>query len=344
MSPAAAPATAGAAVAVLGAGAWGTGLAVALSGGGPVRLWSHRAAQAAELAATRVNQRYLPGVTLPPAVMPTADLSAAIEGVGLVVFAVPVAGVAAVCRSLASLPAPGLPPGLPLVLTAKGFEQPTGRLLHEVVAETLPGQPVAVVSGPTFAAELARAQPSALVVAARDHALAEAVAQRLRQPWLRAYSSTDLIGVEVAGAVKNVLAIAAGVADGLGFGANTRAALLTRGLAELTRLGVALGGETATFMGLAGLGDLALTCTDDQSRNRRFGLALARGLDAATAAREVWQVVEGARSAPLVLALAARVGVDLPICREVAAVVTGERSPREALQRLMAREHGAESL
>lgn len=341
MNPAAS-ATAGSAVAVLGAGAWGTGLAVALSAGGPVRLWSHRGAQVAELNATRINERYLPGVGLPAAVTVTADLAAAVEGARLVFLAVPVAGLAGVCRALAGLPPGSLPRDLPLVLTAKGLEQPTGRLQHEVVAEALPGQPVAALSGPTFAAELARAQPSALVIAARDGRLAEAVAQRVRLPWLRAYRSTDLAGVEAAGALKNVLAIAAGVADGLGFGANTRAALLTRGLAELTRLGVALGGEPATFMGLAGLGDLALTCTDDQSRNRRFGLALARGLDAAAAAREVGQVVEGARSAPLALALAARAGVELPICREVAAVIAGERSPREALQRLMAREHGAE--
>jgi glycerol-3-phosphate dehydrogenase (NAD(P)+) len=329
-------------VAVLGAGAWGTALAVALAAGGPVRLWSHRPAQAAELAARRVNGRHLPGVLLPPAVVVTAELEAAVGGCRLVVLAVPVAGVAECCRALAGLGPSALARDVPLALAAKGFERPSGRLLHEVVADCLPGQPIVAISGPTFAAEFARAQPTALVVAAPVRALAEAVAGRLRQPWLRAYSATDLVGVEVAGAIKNVLAIAAGVSDGLGLGANARAALLTRGLAELSRLGVALGGEAATFTGLAGLGDLVLTCTDNQSRNRRFGLALARGLPAAAAAEEVGQVVEGAGSAPLALALAARVGVDLPICREVAAVIAGERSPREALQRLMAREPGAE--
>jgi len=338
----AAPVTAGVAVAILGAGAWGTALAVALSAGGPVRLWSHRVVQATELADRRVNERYLPDVALPPAVSVSADLATAVGGAGLVVMAVPVSGVAGLCQTLAGLGSAVFPRTVPLALAAKGFERPSGRLLHEVVAAALPGQSVVAISGPTFAAELARHQPTALVVAAATHALAEAVALRLRQPWLRAYSTTDLIGVEVAGAVKNVLAIAAGVADGLGLGANARAALLTRGLAELSRLGVALGGEAATFTGLAGLGDLALTCTDNQSRNRRFGLALARGLDAAAAAREVGQVVEGAGSAPLALMLAARVGVELPICREVAAVVAGERSPQAALQRLLAREPGAE--
>ncbi|HAZ60923.1 MAG TPA: glycerol-3-phosphate dehydrogenase, partial [Gammaproteobacteria bacterium] len=188
----AAPVTAGVAVAILGAGAWGTALAVALSAGGPVRLWSHRVVQATELADRRVNERYLPDVALPPAVSVSADLATAVGGAGLVVMAVPVSGVAGLCQTLAGLGSAVFPRTVPLALAAKGFERPSGRLLHEVVAAALPGQSVVAISGPTFAAELARHQPTALVVAAATHALAEAVALRLRQPWLRAYSTTDL--------------------------------------------------------------------------------------------------------------------------------------------------------
>jgi glycerol-3-phosphate dehydrogenase (NAD(P)+) len=336
--PTAPPSGNGAAVAVLGAGAWGTALAVALAAGGPVRLWAQRDDQAAELARTRSNPRYLPGVLLPAGVDVTAHLPEAIASAGIILLAAPAAAVAGLCERLVE----GLAPAAVLTLAAKGFEQSSGRLLHEVVEQHLPDQPLCAISGPTFAGELARGCPSALVVAARDREVAETVAKRMRQPWLRAYSSTDLIGVEVAGAVKNVLAIAAGVGDGLGLGANARAALITRGLAEITRLGAALGGQAATFMGLAGLGDVVLTCTDDQSRNRRFGLALARGLSPEDAVREVGQVVEGARTAPLALALAERAGVDLPICREVAALVAGQSTPAEALHHLLAREPRSE--
>jgi glycerol-3-phosphate dehydrogenase (NAD(P)+) len=327
-------------IVVAGAGAWGTALAVLLAGNGTeVRLWSHRAAQVLELASERENLRYLPGVCLPESVRPELDLPAAMRGAGLLIIATPVAGVREVCRQLSGR----LPAGFPVAWAAKGIDPDSGQLLHQVVAEWLPDQAGAVISGPTFATELARGEPSALVVAAYTGAVAEAVAVRIRRASLRTYTSTDVIGVEVGGAVKNVLAIAAGVADGLGLGANARAALITRGLAEIRRLGVALGAEPATFMGLAGLGDLVLTCTDNQSRNRRYGLALARGASPVEAARELGQVAEGARTAPLVVALAARLGVELPICTEVAGLIAAERTPAAALARLLAREPREES-
>lgn len=326
-------------LAVLGAGAWGTALAVVLaSDGTPVRLWSHRAEQAAALDASRQNAAHLPGVELPISVRVTPDLIAAITSAAAVLVATPVVAVRPLCQQLAQ----SLDSRVPVIWAAKGMELGSGYWLHEILAEVLPAQPCAVLSGPTFAAELARGQPSAAVVAARDAELARALAELIRRPTLRCYSSTDVIGVEVGGAVKNVLAIAAGVAEGLGLGANARAALVTRGLAEMRRLGVALGAEPATFMGLAGVGDLMLTCTDNQSRNRRFGLALAAGQSTSEATAQVAQVVEGARTAGVLMRLARELGVELPICAEVAAIIVGETAPKEALRHLLAREAGNE--
>ena len=226
-----------------------------------------------------------------------------------------------------------------LLWATKGLDPSSGRLLHEVAAQLLPGGvPLGVLSGPTFAGEVARRLPTAVTLAATDSGFAREWAARLANPRFRVYTNDDLAGVQIAGAVKNVLAIAAGIADGLGFGANARAALIARGLSEMVRLGEAAGGRAATFMGLAGLGDLVLTCTDDQSRNRRFGLALARGVAPAEAAAAVGQVVEGVETSARVLGLARRFEVEMPICAQVRAVVTGSSSAGEAVEALLARD------
>ena len=320
--------------AVLGAGSWGTALAIALSRSGHhVRLWARNAEQARTLREQRCNTRMLPGFEFPPGLDVSADLAAAVAGAGIVVLSVPAQAAAEVLAALAPLRMAGSG----LVCTAKGFDA-EGRLMDTLAARALGVDTrFAVLSGPTFAAELAAGYPAAVTVAAREAAFAAQVAGLFRSEWLRVYTSDDVIGVEVGGAVKNVLAIAAGIVDGLGFGANTRAALITRGLAELMRLGEALGGRRETLMGLAGLGDLVLTCTDDKSRNRRFGLALARGASAAQAAREVGQVVEGAGAAAATVAIAERLGVQMPIAEQVLAVVDGRRTPRAAVHALLER-------
>ncbi|HHQ43161.1 MAG TPA: NAD(P)-dependent glycerol-3-phosphate dehydrogenase [Chromatiales bacterium] len=325
--------------AVLGAGAWGTALAVQLARRGrTVRLWSRDPAHAAEMARVRRNERHLPGVALPEGLEPTSDEAQALAGGAVALVAVPSAAFREVLRRFA----PGLRAPARVAWATKGLEPGTGRLLHEVLAEEIPGARAAAVSGPTFAREVAAGLPTALTVASPDAGFAREVAGALHGGTLRAYTSGDLVGVELGGAVKNVLAIAAGIADGLGLGANTRAALITRGLAEMTRLGRALGGRPETFMGLAGLGDLVLTCTDDQSRNRRLGLALGRGLPPPAALAEVGAVVEGAHTAAEVVGLAARHAVEMPICEQVSRVLAGERTPTEAAEALLAREPKAE--
>jgi glycerol-3-phosphate dehydrogenase (NAD(P)+) len=240
--------------------------------------------------------------------------------------------------------APLLPPLPGITWATKGFEPGTQRLLSEVAAECLPGRELAVISGPTFAGEVARGLPTAVTVAATTTQHAEHIAGLLHSPWFRAYTSDDLVGVQVGGASKNVLAIAAGIADGLGFGANTRAALITRGLTEITRLGLKLGGRQETFMGLAGLGDLVLTCTDDQSRNRRMGLALAEGLSQEEARRRIGQEVEGVHAAQEVFALSQRLGVEMPISEQVHRVLYEGLEPKQAVHNLLERSQKAEGL
>jgi len=326
-------------IAVLGAGSWGTALALLLAGNGrPAVLWSRAADHAAAMVATRRNPRYLADVPFPATLRPTADLAEAAALADLLV-AVPAAGF----RDLLVNLKPRLRPGARLAWASKGLETGTGRLLHEVAAEILgPGHALAVVSGPTFAREVALGLPTAVTVASADRGFAADLAARLHGACFRAYTSDDITGVELGGAVKNVLAIAAGIADGLGFGANSRAALVTRGLAEMMRLGVAMGGHRDTFMGLAGLGDLVLTCTDDQSRNRRVGLALARGQTLAEACTAVQQVAEGVHAACEVQRLAARHHVEMPITEQVCQVLYHHKSPREAVQTLLLREQKAE--
>jgi glycerol-3-phosphate dehydrogenase (NAD(P)+) len=329
------PATGFAPIAVLGAGSWGTALAMQLvRGGQAVTLWGRNAAELADMATHRINRRYLPGIELPRGVAPDPDLARVVTGHRELLVCVPSHGFRATLAAIR----PHLRPGTRVAWATKGFEHGTGRLPHEVAAEELgSGVPVAVLSGPTFAREVAAGLPTAMTVAATDPDYARALATRLSDHTFRAYTTDDLTGVEVGGAVKNVLAIGAGISDGLGFGANTRIALITRGLVEMTRLGVALGARATTFMGLSGMGDLVLTCTDDQSRNRRFGLAIARGQSAAEAARTIGQVVEGRYAASAVRAVAGRLGLEMPICEQVYRVLEEGATPAEAVMALMAR-------
>jgi glycerol-3-phosphate dehydrogenase (NAD(P)+) len=331
-------------VAILGAGAWGTALALHLARGGnspDVRLWARDPAQASVLAATRENARYLPGVSIPQAVAIPPRLEDAVSDAALIVVATPIAALQQVVAALQSRST------APLLWLCKGFvvtdAKPGVALAHRVVASRWPA-PVGVISGPSFAEEVARSLPTAVSVAATETGTAEAVAQRLRSGRLRAYVSDDLTGVEVGGAVKNVLAIAAGASDGLGFGHNARAALITRGLAETARLCAALGGKRETLMGLSGLGDLVLTCTGDLSRNRRVGLALASGAKLAAILADLGHVAEGVTAARDVKMLSAALRVEMPICEAVYRVLYENLPARRAVEALLAREPGPEFL
>ncbi len=323
-------------IVVLGAGSWGTALAILLARNGhDTLIWGRDEAALAAIVERGTNDRYLPGSRMPDRLAVEPDFARAVDSAASCLVAVPSHAFGAIVGALAAMPAAQRG----VLWATKGLDPSSGRLLHEVAAERLPaGAPLGVLSGPTFAGEVARRLPTAVTLAATDAGFATQWAARLANSRFRIYTSDDLAGVQIAGAVKNVLAIAAGIADGLGFGANARAALVARGLAEMVRLGEAAGGRTATFMGLAGLGDLVLTCTDDQSRNRKFGLALARGAPPAEAAAAVGQVVEGVETSARVMGLARRFGVEMPICAQVRAVVTGASSPVEAVEALLARD------
>jgi glycerol-3-phosphate dehydrogenase (NAD(P)+) len=320
---------------VLGAGSWGTALAVHLARTGHrTVLWGRDTAQMAQFAAARCNLRYLPMAPFPDSLTVESDLARAVAHAQDLLLAVPSHGF----RECLVHIAPLLRSGMRVSWATKGFELETGKLPHQVANEVLGiAVPKAVLSGPTFAREVGLGLPTAMTVASRDHDYALALARGLSGQNFRAYASTDVIGVEVGGATKNVLAIGAGISDGLGFGANTRVALITRGLAEMMRLGVALGADKDTFMGLAGLGDLVLTCTDDQSRNRRFGLALAAGKTPAAAQREIGQVVEGVQAARAVRAVAGSHQVEMPIAEQICRVIYEGLAPREAVAALMGR-------
>ncbi len=317
---------------VLGAGAWGTALALAAAARQPVLLWARDADQALRMQADRCNARYLPGMAFPDALTVTADTgqAQALAAQGLAVLGVPMAGLRA---SLALLP-----PHARALWLCKGFEAGTGLLGHEIARATRPDLQCGVLSGPSFAQEVARGQPTALVAASADAAVTALAVQAFHSDSLRVYTSTDPVGVEVGGAVKNVMAIATGIADGLALGLNARAALVTRGLAEMTRLGLALGARAETFMGLSGLGDLVLTATGDLSRNRQVGLLLAGGQALPDILRQLGHVAEGVHTAPTLQARARASGVDMPITDAVVAVLQGRLAPAQALQRLMARD------
>jgi glycerol-3-phosphate dehydrogenase (NAD(P)+) len=328
-------------ITVLGAGAWGTAVAIALASRHDVLLWGRNGAQMAATEAARENTEYLPGFPLPPALRVCADFQQALAHVldagnddaPLLIAACPVAGLRPLLEQLKNYPIPNV------VWLCKGFEYGTGLLPHQVVRDVLgDAVPSAVLSGPSFAQEVARGLPCALTVASDAPALRERVVASVHGGSIRVYACDDMVGVEVGGAVKNILAIATGAADGLGLGLNARAALITRGLAEITRLGTALGAKASTFMGLTGMGDLILTCTGDLSRNRRVGLALAQGKALDTIIAELGHVAEGVPCAKAVRELAQRLGVDMPITNAVAGVLFDGMSATAMVAQLLARD------
>ncbi len=329
------------AIAVLGAGSYGTSLAIHLARlDHDTRLWGRNAEHMRQLEAERVNAEYLPGCKFPANLKATADLREAVTGAEDILVAVPSHALHAVLRIVAPL----LKPEQGIASACKGLEPNTGKLVHEVIEDILgKDRKLAVISGPTFAKEVGLGMPTAVTVASSNPDYAEKIVNALHGHGFRAYTSDDVVGVEVGGSVKNVLAIGVGIADGLGLGANTRAGMITRGLAEITRLGEAMGGRRETFRGLAGLGDLVLTCTDDQARNRRMGLALAKGKSLAQAQKEIRQVVEGVRVAPEVIRLAKKHGVEMPISEQVVRVLQGEITPIEAVRTLATRPPRAEA-
>jgi len=322
-------------VTVLGAGSWGTALAIQFARSGrATRLWGRDRERLVAMGRSRRNERYLPGGDFPPSLTVEPDLQAALANARDVLVVVP----SHAFRTVLGEIAPFLAPDMRLAWATKGLELETGRLPHQIAHEVLGSQrPVAVLSGPTFAREVGAGLPTAMTIASTDVEFAKVLAQDLSSSNFRAYTSTDIAGVEIGGAVKNVLAVGAGLSDGLGFGANTRVALITRGLAEMMRLGVAFGAKRETFMGLAGLGDLVLTCTDDQSRNRRFGLLLAAGSTPERALTEIGQVVEGYTAAKAVRTVATRMGVEMPLCEGVYRVLYSGVPVKDAVRELMSR-------
>ena len=327
--------------AVLGAGSWGTALAHHLAGvGHEVQLWARDPGLVRDIVARRANAVYLPDVGLPSGVKPTASLDEALDRAELVVCAVPSHGVRTVIRGAGPL----MPPGVTVVSATKGLETDTLLRISELLATELgETHPVVVLSGPSFAAELARRLPTAVCVASRDRAAAERVQAEFRSSYLRLYASDDVVGVEIGGAMKNVIAIAAGVVEGLGIGHNALAALITRGLAEITRLACALGGCRETLSGLTGLGDLVLTCTGSLSRNRHVGMELARDRPLAEVLGGMKMVAEGVRTTGAALALGARHGIELPITTQMYEVLEGRKNARTALVDLMLRPQKAEA-
>ena len=326
--------------AVLGAGSWGTALAMHLARNGhPVRLWARDPALAADMRARHANAVYLPDVTFPDHLEPTDSLAEALADAELVMCAVPSHGVRAVARAAAAL----LRPHVTVVSATKGLEATTLLRVSEILAQELHrGHPIVVLSGPSFAAEVARRLPTAVCVASLDLAAATRVQEELRSGYLRLYASDDVVGVEIGGATKNVIAIAAGVVEGMALGHNALAALITRGLAEMGRLAGALGGRRETLSGLTGLGDLVLTCTGSLSRNRHVGVELARGRALDDIVGSMKMIAEGVRTTGAALALGARVGVELPIAEQMAAVLEGRKEARAAVEDLMLRPQRAE--
>ncbi len=327
-------------IAVLGAGSWGTALASLVARHGhPTVLWGRDAAMAEAIDQRHENTRYLPGIPLPESLRATTDLAEAVRYAGWILVVVPSHAFAETVRALAPL----RPAGAGVAWATKGFEPGSGRFLHEVAREVLGEDvPLAVVTGPSFAKEVTQGLPTALTVHGDDAEFSRQVAEALHGPAFRAYTGDDMVGAELGGAMKNVLAVATGVADGMQLGLNARAGLITRGLNEMLRLAAAIGARPETLMGLAGLGDLVLTCTGDLSRNRRLGLALGRGKGIEEAVAEIGQVVESIQTADEVMRQAERHGIELPISNAVRRVLHGELSPVDGLQQLLAREQKPE--
>jgi len=325
---------------VIGAGAWGTALAIAIARNGHnVILWGRSPEHVTAMKASRSNERYLPGLIFPDSLHLEPDFEVAIRSAKHVLISVP--SVAFADRVLRLKPF--LAKGASLSWATKGLTPETGLFLNETAADLL-GDDVslAVISGPSFATEVAKGLPTAVTVSSEDGRLASELAAAMHSPMLRVYTSNDLIGVQIGGTVKNVLAISAGISDGLGFGANARAALITRGMAEIVRIAEGLGAKTETLFGLAGLGDLILTCTDDQSRNRQLGLAIGRGLSVEQAVAEVGKTVEGMSAAKVVLSRAKQLDIDVPIIEQVCKILFEGQDPRESVQELLCREQKAE--
>jgi len=325
-------------LAVLGAGAWGTAISISLATRHAVRLWVRDPAAAAGMRASRVNARYLPDIPIPAEIEITAQFNDAVAACDLVLVATTTAGLRTALRQIAAAKVTA-----PVIWLCKGFESESAQLPHEIAAAELPKATLrGALSGPSFAQEVARGMPTALTLASNDGEFAARIARDLHAQALRIYSSDDLPGVEVAGAAKNIMAIASGISDGLGLGANARAALVTRGLAEMTRLGLQLGGRMETFMGLTGVGDLILTCTGDLSRNRRVGLKLAQGLGLDVVLKELGHVAEGVYTAREVARIASSLSIEMPITRAVCSVLDQTLSAREAVQALLRRDPKSE--
>jgi glycerol-3-phosphate dehydrogenase (NAD(P)+) len=326
-------------VAVLGAGSWGTALAAVLArNGAGVTLWGRDPAAIAAMQAARRNSRYLPELELPPSLALSADLSGCVRAADVVVIVTPSHAFGELLNRVAR----HVSDQAGLAWATKGFDPGSGRFLHELVAERLPNLPAAIITGPSFAREVAQGLPTAVTVHSTDPAFAQRVAGLLHSTHFRAYTGNDVIGAELGGAMKNVLAVATGVADGMRLGLNARAGMITRGLNEMLRLGAALGARVETLMGLAGLGDLVLTCTGDLSRNRRLGLALGRGVPLQQAVAEIGQVVESIQTVDTIMRLARRHGLDLPIAHGVERVLHEEITPADGLRELLAREQKPE--
>jgi len=325
-------------IAVLGAGAWGTALAISLAERHEVTLWARDAAQVAAMRETRRNRRYLPDIALPDKLTLGDDLQTVLNGAQLIIVAVPVSGLRATLQQISLLPAP-----VGVIWLCKGFETETSLLPHQIVTEILPAAfPRGALTGPSFAQEVARGLPTALTLASNDGVFAQQTAKALHHSRLRIYSSTDVVGVEIGGAIKNVLAIAAGICDGMQMGLNARAALLTRGLAEMTRLGLLMGGKAETLGGLSGVGDLILTCTGDLSRNRQVGMLLARHQSLPNILKELGHVAEGVYTAREVQSVARHYRADMPICQAVYRVLYENLDADKAVEMLLSRQPGEE--
>ncbi|MDP2293737.1 MAG: NAD(P)H-dependent glycerol-3-phosphate dehydrogenase [Actinomycetota bacterium] len=325
-------------VAVIGAGSWGTTVAALAAVNTPTMLWARRAALADTINSEHVNSDYLPQFPLPPELRATPSLADAVSSADVLVMAVPSHGY----REVAAEAALHLRPWVPIVSLTKGLEQGTRKRMSEVTRDEMPGHPVAVLTGPNLAKEILSGQPAASVVAIDDNDIAAELQRIFGRPSLRVYTNGDVVGCEVGGVVKNVIAIASGMAEGMGFGDNTRATLITRGLAEMTRLGIAMGGHAATFAGLAGMGDLIATCSSKQSRNNMVGFQLGEGRSIEAVLADMNMVAEGVKSSPSVLELARRYGVDMPITEQVVAVCHHGRPARDALGFLMQRTRKSE--
>ncbi len=327
-------------IAVLGSGSWGTALAMLLARNGySIPLWGHLPTEIDAMVEYQENRRYLPGIPLPKGLHPTSDLADALKNADEVLVVVPSHAFSSVLQQIRPL----LDDATGVSWATKGLEPQSGQLLHEVAAKILGQRPLAALSGPSFAKEVAQGLPTAVTVASNSPEYAGRLASYFHSDCFRAYTSEDLTGLEIGGAAKNVMAIGAGISDGLGFGANARAALITRGMAEITRFGLVLGGKPETFMGLGGMGDLVLTCTDDQSRNRRMGLALAKGLSVAEAKQQIGQEVEGVMAAKEIFHKAKKLDVEMPITEKVYQVLYENLDPKHAVQHLLERKHRAEA-